>query len=45
MFDKGVFFLNEDMTLDGIKGSLQSNKSHKISSEFISYHRGMFKGD
>ena len=45
MLDKGVFFVNEDMTLDGITGSLQIHKSHKISPEFIAYHRGMFKSD
>ena len=45
MFDKGVFFVNEDMTLDGITGSLKSHKSHKISPEFVGYHRGMFKRD
>jgi putative restriction endonuclease len=45
MFDKGVFFVNEDMSLDGIAGSLHTHKSHKISSEFIAYHRGMFKSD
>ena len=42
MFDKGVFFVNEDMSLDGIDGGLLVHKSHTISSEFFEYHRGMF---
>jgi len=45
MFDKGVFFVNEDMSLDGISGRLQNHKSHRISSGFLKYHRGMFKSD
>ena len=42
MFDKGVFFVNEDMSLDGISGRLQLHKNHTISYEFFKYHRGMF---
>ena len=43
MFDKGVFCINEDMSLDGIEGRLNLNDSHKISAEFIVYHREKFK--
>lgn len=42
MFDKGVFFVNEDMTLDGINGRLTLHKNHIVASEFFAYHRGMF---
>jgi putative restriction endonuclease len=42
MFDKGVFFVNEDLSLLGISGKLQLNKKHAVSSEFFAYHRSMF---
>ena len=42
MFDKGVFFVNEDMSLDGINGRLYLNKSHNMSKEYLAFHRGMF---
>ena len=42
MFDKGVFFIDGDMTLGGIKGSLKVHANHSISHEFLSYHRQMF---
>jgi len=43
MFDKGVFFVNEDMSLDGISGRLQLHKNHTVESEYFAYHREMFK--
>jgi putative restriction endonuclease len=45
MFDKGVFFVNEDMTLDGINGRVHLHKNHRAASEFFAYHRGMFDKD
>ncbi len=42
MFDKGVFFVNEDKSLVGIEGRLHMHKSHSITNEFLMYHRGMF---
>lgn len=42
MFDKGVFFVNEDMSLDGISGRLQLHKNHTVESEYFAYHRSMF---
>lgn len=42
MFDKGVFFVNEDMTLDGISGRLELHKNHGVVSDYFAYHRGMF---
>jgi len=42
MFDKGVFFVNEDMSLDGISGRLQLHKNHIVAPKFFAYHRGMF---
>jgi putative restriction endonuclease len=45
MFDKGVFFVNEDMSLDGIGGRLHLHNGHSILSEYFAYHRGLFKRD
>jgi putative restriction endonuclease len=45
MFDKGVFFVNEDLSLDGIGGRLQLHKNHTVESEYFAYHRGMFDRD
>lgn len=42
MFDKGVFFVNEDMSLDGISGRLQLHKNHVVETEYFVYHRGLF---
>ncbi len=42
MFDKGVFYISDDMTLGGIKGGLKVHANHSISQEFLSYHRQMF---
>ena len=45
MFDKGVFFVNQDMSLDGISGRLHLNKNHRVDSEYFAYHRSMFDRD
>ena len=45
MFDKGVFFVNEDMTLDRINGRLALHKNHRVESDYFAYHRGMFDRD
>ena len=42
MFDKGVFYVSDDMTLGGIKGRLKVHTNHVISQEFLIYHRQMF---
>ena len=42
MFDKGVFYVGDDMTLGGITGKLKLHANHSISQEFLSYHRQMF---
>ncbi len=42
MFDKGVFFVNEDLSLHDIEGRLNLHKSHSIKPEFFEYHRKMF---
>jgi putative restriction endonuclease len=42
MFDKGVFYISDDMSIGGIGGRLNVNASHSISKDFLSYHRVMF---
>ena len=42
MFDKGVFFVNEDMRLEGIGGGLKLHKNHPVAYEYFAYHKGMF---
>lgn len=40
MFDKGMFFINDDFSLGGeLSGKLNVDRSHSISSENLSYHR------
>jgi len=45
MFDKGVFVINDDLSLSGIDGKVTVNQGHPISIEFIQYHRNVFKDD
>jgi len=39
MFDKGVFSINNDLTLKGMEGKLYVDKKHKINFDNLSYHR------
>lgn len=39
MFDKGIFSINEDFSLIGIKGNLNYEKSHIIGSINLLYHK------
>ena len=45
MFDKGVFTINDDLTLSGIEGMLNTNKDHPIDIELVQYHRSVFKDE
>jgi len=45
MFDKGVFVINDDLSLSGIDGKIAVNQGHPISMEYIQYHRNVFKDD
>ena len=42
MLDKGVYMIEDDLTLIGIEGSLTKHPDHEISIEHIRYHREMF---
>jgi putative restriction endonuclease len=42
MLDKGVYMIDDDLSLVGIAGRLTMHKEHKISVEHIRYHRLMF---
>ena len=42
MLDKGVYMIEDDLTLIGIEGSLTKHPDHEISIEHIRYHRGIF---
>jgi putative restriction endonuclease len=42
MLDKGVYMINDDLSLIGIEGNLLKYKEHDISIEYIRYHRLMF---
>lgn len=42
MLDKGVYMIEDDLSLTGIKGSLNRHPEHEISIHHIRYHRGMF---
>jgi len=42
MLDKGVYFINDDLSLVGIEGNLIKHGEHEISIEHIRYHRLMF---
>jgi putative restriction endonuclease len=42
MLDKGVYMINDDLSLVGIDGNLIKHKEHEISIEHIRYHRLMF---
>jgi len=43
MFDKGVFAINDDLTLQGVEGKLILHKDHPVEIQFIQYHRKVFK--
>jgi putative restriction endonuclease len=45
MFDKGVFVINDDLTLLGVQGRLTLHEEHPIKMEFIQYHRNVFKDE
>jgi len=45
MFDKGVFAINDDLTLKGVSGKLSTHDEHQISMQFIQYHRSAFADD
>jgi putative restriction endonuclease len=42
MLDKGVYMIEDDLSLIGIEGSLTKHPDHEISIEYIRYHREMF---
>jgi len=42
MLDKGVYLINDDLSLIGLDGSLEKHPEHEISIEHIRYHREMF---
>jgi len=42
MLDKGVYMINDDLSLIGIEGKLIKHSEHEISIEHIRYHRMMF---
>lgn len=42
MLDKGVYMIDDDLSLIGIEGSLAMHPDHEISIEHIRYHREMF---
>jgi putative restriction endonuclease len=42
MFDKGVFVIEDDLTLVGIAGKITFHNDHQITKEFIAYHRTVF---
>lgn len=42
MLDKGVYMINDDLSLLGIEGKLIKHSEHEISIEHIRYHRMMF---
>jgi putative restriction endonuclease len=39
MLDKGVFAIENDLTLNGIEGNLTIHKDHKIDVENLEYHK------
>ncbi len=39
MFDKGVFTINDDLTLNGIEGKIQFNEGHSLIKINIEYHK------
>lgn len=39
MFDKGIFSIENDLTLNGIVGLLTINKDHEIDIENLEYHK------
>jgi len=42
MLDKGVYMIEDDLSLIGIEGKLTKHLEHEISIEYIRYHREMF---
>lgn len=43
MFDKGVFLINDDLSLHGIDGSLFVHHQHGISKDNLAYRRKIFQ--
>lgn len=39
LFDNGAISINSDFSLNGIEGSILINSKHKMSKEYINYHR------
>ena len=42
MLDKGVYMIEDDLSLIGIEGKLIKHPEHEISIEYIRYHRMLF---
>ena len=42
LLDKGIYMIEDDLTLIGIEDSLTKHPDHEISNEHIRYHREMF---
>jgi len=39
MFDKGGFYIADDLSLIGIEGTLRVDPRHNVGREFLEYHR------
>ena len=42
LLDFGSFTINDDLTLNGLEGSLRVDPSHELRLDCLAYHRGMF---
>jgi putative restriction endonuclease len=42
MLDKGVYMIEDDLSLIGIEGRLIKHPEHEILVEYIRYHRMLF---
>ena len=42
LLDFGSFIINDDLTLNGLEGSLRVDPSHELRLDCLAYHRGMF---
>ncbi len=42
LLDFGSFTINDDLTLNGLEGSLWVDPSHELRLDCLAYHRGMF---
>ena len=45
LFDNGGFTINDDLSLNGIKGQLITRINHEINLSFIQYHREHYGND